>query len=34
MDKIAMRMKSYIDTHPIDLGEDDCETVLENSKWV
>jgi hypothetical protein len=29
MDKIAERLKSYIDTHPIDLGDSDCETVLD-----
>ena len=29
MDKIAKRMKAYIDTHPIDLGDSDCETVLD-----
>ena len=29
MDKIAQRLKSYIDTHPIDLGDSDCETVLD-----
>ena len=29
MDKIAQRLKAYIDTHPIDLGDSDCETVLE-----
>lgn len=29
MDKIAERLKAYIDTHPIDLGEGDCETVLD-----
>ena len=29
MDKIAQRLKAYIDTHPIDLGEGDCETVLD-----
>ena len=28
MDKIAKRLKDYIDTHPLDLGEGDCETVL------
>ena len=28
MDKLAERLKAYIDTHPIDLGEGDCETVL------
>ena len=29
MDKIAKRLKSYIDTHPIDLGESDGKTVLD-----
>ena len=29
MDKIAKRLKAYIDTHPIDLGDGDCETVLD-----
>ncbi len=29
MDKIAQRLKAYIDTHPIDLGNSDCETVLD-----
>ena len=29
MDKIAQRLKAYIDTHPIDLGEGDCETILD-----
>ena len=29
MDKLAERLKSYIDTHPIDLGDSDCKTVLE-----
>lgn len=29
MDKIAERLKAYIDTHPIDLGEGNCETVLD-----
>ena len=28
MDKIAQWLKAYIDTHPIDLGDSDCETVL------
>ena len=27
MDKIAKQIKAYIDTHPIDLGDSDCETV-------
>ena len=29
MDKIAQRLKAYIDTHTIDLGNRDCETVLD-----
>ena len=29
MDKIAERLKAYIDTHPLDLGEGDCKTVLD-----
>ena len=29
MDKLAERLKAYIDTHPIDLGDGDCETVLD-----
>ena len=29
MDKIAKRMKAYIDTHPFDLGDSDCKTVLD-----
>ena len=29
MDKIAQRLKAYIDTHPIDLGDSDCETILD-----
>ena len=29
MDKIANRLKSYIDTHPFDPGDSDCETVLD-----
>ena len=28
MDKIAEKLKAYIDTHPLDLGEGNCETVL------
>ena len=28
MDKIAQQLKAYIDTHPLDLGEGNCETVL------
>ena len=29
MDNIAQRLKAYIDTHPIDLGDSNCETVLD-----
>jgi len=29
MDKITQQLKSYIDTHPIDLGDSDCESVLD-----
>ena len=29
MDKIAELLKAYIDTHPIDFDESDCETVLD-----
>ena len=29
MDKIAQRLKACIATHPIDLGNSDCETVLD-----
>ena len=29
MDKIAKRLKSYIDTHPFDPGDSDCKTVLD-----
>ena len=29
MDKIAERLKAYIDTHPFDPGVSDCETVLD-----
>ena len=28
MDKIAKRLKAYIDTHPFDPGDSDCKTVL------
>ena len=28
MDKIAERLNAYIDTHLLDLGDSDCETVL------
>ena len=29
MDKMAERLKTYIDTHPFDSGDSDCETVLD-----
>lgn len=29
MDKIAQQLKAYIDAHPIDLGDCDCETILD-----
>lgn len=29
MDNIAQQLKAYIDTHPLDLSEGDCETVLD-----
>ena len=29
MDKIAKRLKAYIDTHPFDTGDSDCKTVLD-----
>ena len=29
MDKIEERLKAYIDAHPIDLGDSDCTTVLD-----
>ena len=29
MDKIAQRLKAYIDAHPIDLGDSDCQTILD-----
>ncbi len=29
MDKVAKRMKAYIDTHPFDPGDSDCKTVLD-----
>ena len=28
MNDIAKRLKAYIEAHPLDLGDDDCETVL------
>lgn len=29
MDNIVKRLKDYIDTHPFDSGDSDCETVLD-----
>ena len=29
MDKIAQQLKAYIDAHPFDPGDSDCETVLD-----
>ena len=29
MDKIAQQLKAYIETHPFDPGNSDCETVLD-----
>lgn len=29
MDNVAQRLKAYIDIHPFDLGDSDCETVLD-----
>ena len=29
MDKIAAWLKAYIETHPMDLGDSDCKTVLD-----
>ena len=29
MDNIAKRLKAYIETHPFDPGDSDCETVLD-----
>lgn len=29
MDKIAERLKAYIDAYPLDPGDSDCETVLD-----
>ena len=29
MDKISKRMKDYIDSHPFNSGDSDCETVLD-----
>lgn len=29
MDKVVVRLKTYIDAHPFDPGDSDCETVLD-----
>ena len=29
MDNIVKRLQSYVDKHPLDLGDTDCETVLD-----
>ena len=29
MDNIAKRLKAYVDKHPFDPGDSDCETVLD-----
>ena len=29
MDNIAKRLKAYIEAHPFDTGDSDCETVLD-----
>ena len=29
MDKIVQKLKAYIDAHPFDSGDGDCETVLD-----
>ena len=29
MDNIALRLKAYIEAHPFDPGDSDCETVLD-----
>ena len=29
MEKISQKLKSYIETHPFDSGDDDCATVLD-----
>ena len=29
MDKIAQRLKAYIETHPFNPGDSDCATVLD-----
>ena len=32
MDKIAQRLKAYIDTHPFEPGDSDCETGVDPQK--
>ena len=32
MDKLAERLKAYIESHPIDLGDSDCKTVLDTKE--
>ena len=29
MDNIAKRLKAYVDKHPFDSGDSDCETILD-----
>ena len=29
MDNIVKRLNAYIETHPLDLGDSDCETILD-----
>ena len=29
MDNFAQRLKAYIESHPLDLGDSECETVLD-----
>ena len=29
MDELAQRLKAYIEAHPFDPGDSDCETILE-----
>ena len=29
MDNIVKRLQAYVDKHPLDLGDTDCETVLD-----
>ena len=29
MDKIAKRLQAYVDKHPFDSGDSDCETILD-----